>query len=76
MAKSLFNSLADFVIFSITENNDVSSENNFGLDAESSDKSFIYIRKNNRPSIEPCGTRASIAADEEYWPLRTTLCFR
>ena len=55
----------DLVIFSITENRDVSSENNCGLDPKSSDKSG--------PSIEPYGTPTSIAAHEEYCPFRATL---
>ena len=66
LVKSLFNSLADLVIFSTTENNDVSSSNNFALDAKLSDKLFVYIRKNNDPSIELCGTPASVAVHEEY----------
>ena len=39
---------------------------NFALDAKSSDKSFMYIRKSNGASIEPCGTPVSIAVHEEY----------
>ena len=35
--------MADLIIFSTPENRDVSSANNFGLDAKSLDKSFIYI---------------------------------
>ena len=62
MAKSLFKSLADLVIFFTTENRDVSSANNFGLDAKSSDKPLMYIIKNNGPSIEPYETPASVAA--------------
>ena len=68
LAKSLFKSMADLVIFSITENRDVSSANNCGLDPKSSDKTG--------PSIEPYGTPASIAAHEEYCPFRATLCYR
>ena len=52
----LCNSLADLVIFSTTKNSDVRSANNFALDAKSSDKEFIYIRKSNGLSIEHCGT--------------------
>ena len=63
------------MIFSTTRYRVVSFANNFGLDAKSSDKSFMYIRKNNDPSIEPCGTPTSIAALEECCPIRTTLCF-
>ena len=47
LAKSLFKSLADLVIFSTTKNKDVSSANNFAFDAKSLDKSYMYIRKNN-----------------------------
>ena len=53
LVKSLFNLLADLVIFSNIENSDVSSSNNFALDAKSWDKSFMYIRKSNGPNIEP-----------------------
>ena len=38
-------------------------------------KLLMYIRKNNDPSLEPCGNPATIAAHEEYCPFRTTLCF-
>ena len=76
LAKPLFKSLANLVTLSNTWNRDVSSANNFGLDAKISDKLFMYIRKNNGPSIEPCGTPASIAAHEECCPFGTTHCFR
>ena len=62
----MINLLADLVLFSTTQNSDASSANNSALDAKSSDKSFIYIRKRIGPSIEPCGNPASIAAREEY----------
>ena len=42
---SLFKLLTDLVIFFTTVNKDVSSANNFGLDAKSSNKSLMYIRK-------------------------------
>ena len=45
LAKLLFRSLADLVIFFTTKSKDVSSANNFGLDAKLSDKSFKYFRK-------------------------------
>ena len=66
LAKSLFNSLADLLIFSTSENRNVSSSNNFALDVKLSDKSFMYIRKSRDLKIEPCGTPASIAAHKEY----------
>ena len=76
LAKPLFNLSADLVMFYITENSDVSSANSFSLDLKLSVKSFVYIRKNNGSSTEPCRTPDSIAVDEEYCPFRKTLCFR
>ena len=75
LAMSIINSLADLVIFSTTENSDVSSANNFALDAKLSDKSIMYIRKSSGPNIELCGDPASIAAHEDYCLFRTTFCF-
>ena len=66
LAKSLFNSLADLLIFSTSENSDASSSNNFASDVKLSDKSFMYIRKSSGLKIEPCGTPASIAVHKEY----------
>ena len=71
LAKSL---LADLVIFSTAENRDISSANNIGVEAKSSDKLLIYIRKNDGPSIQSCATSSPIAAHEEHYPFRTTLC--
>ena len=36
-----------------TENKDVSSANNFAIDDRSPDKSFMYIKNNNGPQMEP-----------------------
>ena len=38
------------------ENNDVSSANSFTVDVMSTDRSLIYIGKNNGPKMDPCGT--------------------
>ena len=76
MPKYLYNSLVDLVIFSTKKIIDVSSANSFALDAKPSDKLFMYIRKKNNPSIEPCGTPASIESHGEYCPFRITLFFR
>ena len=62
LAKSLFKSLRNLVIFSTREKRDISSTNNFWLDAKSSDKPIMYNRKTNSPIIELCGTPASTAA--------------
>ena len=64
--------MPDWVILSTT---DVSSAKNFALDAKSLDELFMYIRKGNGPSIEPCGTPASIVVHEDYYSFRITLCF-
>ena len=64
----MFKSLSDLVIFSTTEDRDVSFVNNFGLDAKSSNKLFMYIRKNNGP--------ISVTSHEDYCPFRSTLYFR
>ena len=47
LAKSSFKSLVDLVVCSTTDNIDVSSAKNFRLYAKSSDKSFMYVRKNS-----------------------------
>ena len=62
-------------IFSFTDNRDVSFTNNFGLDASLSDKSLMYITKNNGLNIDPCGTPALVTALEEYCQIRVTSCF-
>ena len=66
LKNSLLKLLADSVIFFTTEIINISSENNFGLDAKSSDKLLMYIRTHNGPSIEPCGIPASVEAQEVY----------
>ena len=76
LAKSQYNSLVDLVIFSTTENRDVSSTNNFGLDAKSSGKSLVYNRKINGPIIELCRTPASTAANALLSFLRSLSQYR
>ena len=75
LAESLFKSLTNLVIFSTTEYRDISFANNYELDVESSDNSFMFIRKDNGPNRESCETTAYIATHEEYCPFRTTLWF-
>ena len=62
-------------IFSFPENRDVSFTNNFGLGVSLSDKSLMYITKNNGLSIDPRGTPALVTALEEYCQIRVTSCF-
>ena len=40
-----------------------------------SEKSFIYIKNNHGPRIDPSGTPNSILDYEGSWPFNTTLCF-
>ena len=62
-------------MFFTTKDSDVSSANKVALDAKSSDKLFIYVRKSNGPSREPSGTPVLIVAHQEYCTFRTTFCF-
>ena len=40
-----------------------------------SERSFIQVKNNNCPRIDPCGTHASIFVYNHSWPFHTTLCF-
>ena len=73
--KSLFRSFAVEVIFWTTENREVPSASNFGVQVKPSDKSLISIRKNNGPRIDPWGTPAWTLVQDECCPFKTTLCF-
>ena len=53
ITKSLFSLFAEVVMSCVTENRDVSSVNNFVLEDRSPDKSFMYIKNNNGPKMEP-----------------------
>ena len=59
----------------VTKNRDVSSANSFALENRSPDKSFIYIKNNNGPKMEPCGTPALTFRHSNVCPLRRTLYF-
>ena len=69
----MFNYFA--VVFELwtTENNEVSSANNFAFDERPSARSLIYIKNRSGPSMEPWGTPALTSAQEEVCPLRTTV---
>ena len=53
----------------------MSSANNFAFDERPSARSFIYIENRSGPSMEPWGTPTLTSSQEEFCPLRTTLCF-
>ena len=73
--KSLFSSFAEVVMSCVTENRDASSANNFALEDRAPDKSFMYIKNNNGPKMEPWRTPAVTFCYSDVWPLRRTLCF-
>ena len=51
---------------------DASSANSFTVDEILLPRSFMYIRKNSGPKIEPWGTPASIGDHEDVWPFKRT----
>ena len=59
----------------ITENKDVSSANSLAFEDNPPDKSLIYIKNNNGPSMEPCGTPALTSGQSETYPFNKTPCF-
>ena len=74
-AKSLCRSLAVAFRSWTIGNREVSWGKSFGFVIKLSDKSLMYIRKNNGLNAEVWGTPASILLHKEYFPLKTTLCF-
>ena len=63
--RSLFNTSAEVVLSCTTENREISSAKSFTVDSMFSEKSFMYIRKNNGPRIDPCGTPAFTGSHSE-----------
>ena len=74
-AKSLFSSRAEVLLSWITENKDISSANNLVFEDNVSDKSLIYIRNDNGPSMETWGTPALTSDQSQTCPFNKTLCF-
>ena len=74
-AKSLFSSGAEVLLSWITENKDVSSAKSLTFEDNPSDKSLIYIKNNNGPSMEPWATPALTSDQSEACPFNKTLCF-
>ena len=73
LAKSLLISAADLSLLCATENKKASSVNNLVLDDNSSAKSFMYIKKNSGPSIEPCGTPVLTLVYVKTCPVKSTV---
>ena len=74
-SKLLFSSRAEVLLSWITENKDVSSAKSLAFEDNPSDKSLIYIKNNNGPSMEPWGTLALTSDQSETCPFNKTLCF-
>ena len=70
--KSLLSSFVEVVMSCVTENRDVSPANNFVLEGSSPNKSFLYIKNNNDPKMEPWWTSAVTFRHTDVW---ITLCF-
>ena len=73
--KSLFSSFTEVVVSCFTEHRDVSSANSFALEDKSPDKSFMYIKNNNGPKMEPWGMPAVTFRYSDVCRLRRALCF-
>ena len=72
LLKSLFKLVADTFLLSTTGKSEISSAKSRTFVVRPSERSFIYIKNNNGPRIDPCGTPDSIL---DSWPFETTLCF-
>ena len=72
--RSLFSFCEVLIVSRTSENIEVSPAKSFTLHFRLSDKSLIYIKKNNRPRIEAWGTPALIVSLSDFCPFRTTLC--
>ena len=71
--RSLLSCDAELFLLWITKKFDVSSAKSFAMDEVPSVKSFMWIRKNSGPRIEPCGTPVLIFSYPDVYPFRTTL---
>ena len=78
LAKSLIKTLADLVIFSTIKNRDESSVIILVwlLKKVADVQQKKQWSKKRGPGIEPYGILASVAAHEEYFSFKTSLCFR
>ena len=74
-SKLLFTSRAEILLSWITENKDVLSANSLAFEDNPSDKSLIYIKNNNGPSMEPWRTPVLTSDQSENCPFNKTLCF-
>ena len=75
MVKSLFKLVADTCILSTTENSETSSAKSLSFVVRPSDRSFIKIKNNFGPRIDPFGTPVSMLDHEDSRPISTTFWF-
>ena len=57
------------------EKTEVSSANSFAVDEWLWLRSFMYIRKESGPKIDPLSTPAIIGDQEDAWPFKRTLWY-
>ena len=74
-AKSLFSSRAEVLLSWFTVNKGVSSAKSLAFEDNPSEKSWIYIKNNNGPSMEPRGTPTLTSDQLETCTFKKTLCF-
>ena len=81
-AQFLIISRSEFKVFwelfesMIFEKSEVSSAKILHIDIIPSGKSFIYIKDKRGPNTDPWGTPVFIFLQSEFWPFKTTLCFK
>lgn len=68
----LLKSISELSMLLTIENIEALSTSNLAIVVKSSDKSLIYVRKNNCPKFKPWGTPATTSAHEECWRFNTT----
>ena len=76
ISQSEFRAFWEFLVLRIFEKSEVSSAKIWHIDIISSGKSFIYIKNKREPNTDPWGTPEFIFLQSEFWPFKTTLCFR
>ena len=59
----------------MNDHHEVSSANSLAVDERLWLWSFMYIRKNSGPKIDPWGTPASIGDQEDSWPFKRMCWF-
>ena len=74
LLRSLFKLFAKVFTSWTTEKSEVSFANRLTFVIKSSQRSLIWMKNNNGPSINHWGTPASILVHEENFPFKATLC--